>query len=60
MSSLLHALRAALSSVADPAKAPQMQAYMKSKLPYLGVQVPLLRSTCKRFFAAHPLETAEA
>ena len=59
-SSLLPELRAALKSVADPAKAPLMRAYMKSKLPYLGIQAPLLRRTCKLFFAAHPLDSPAA
>jgi hypothetical protein len=34
MSSLLQALRATLKSVADPAKAPLMQAYMMKLLVY--------------------------
>lgn len=59
-SSLLLELRAVLKRVANPAKAPQMQAYMKSKLPYLGIQAPLLSRTCKLFFAAHPLNSAAA
>jgi 3-methyladenine DNA glycosylase AlkD len=31
-------VRRALEAVADPAKAPAMQAYMKSQVPFLGVQ----------------------
>jgi 3-methyladenine DNA glycosylase AlkD len=35
-----------------------MQAYMKSAIPYLGIQAPDLRAICRRLFAAHPIETA--
>ncbi len=34
-----------------------MQAYMKSSMPYLGVQTPVLRQTVRPLFRAHPLET---
>jgi 3-methyladenine DNA glycosylase AlkD len=50
-SPLLRSLRAELKRIADPAKAPQMQAYMKSAMPYHGVPAPLLRQTCKSVFA---------
>jgi 3-methyladenine DNA glycosylase AlkD len=40
---LVAAIRAALRSAADPGRAPQMQAYMKSEMPYLGVRVPVVR-----------------
>ena len=32
-----------LREAADPARAPQMQAYMKSAMPYLGVPLPVTR-----------------
>jgi 3-methyladenine DNA glycosylase AlkD len=48
---LLASLRAELSRAADPAKAPAMQAYMKSTMPYWGVQLPELRRICRRVFA---------
>lgn len=35
-----------------------MQAYMRSTMPYLGVQTPELRAVCKRVFKAHPIESA--
>lgn len=35
---LVRDIRQALQAAADPAKAPGMQAYMKSELPFLGVQ----------------------
>lgn len=34
------AVRAGLQELADPVKAPEMQAYMKSNMPFLGVQKP--------------------
>lgn len=54
---LRHALREALHKSANPEKAPGMQAYMKSEMPYLGVQTPALNAICRKVFAAHPLET---
>ncbi len=52
---LVAAVREELARVADPAKAPAMQAYMKSAMPYLGVTTPHLRRVCRAVFAAHPL-----
>jgi len=52
---LLAAVRDALADAADPAKAPAMQAYMKSSMPYRGVQLPLLRRLLNPIVAAHPL-----
>ncbi len=52
---LIAAVREELARVADPAKAPAMQAYMKSEMPYLGVPAPALRQVCRAAFAAHPL-----
>lgn len=43
-------LRKALQSVADPKKAPQMRAYMKSEMPYHGVTSPELRKVTKEIF----------
>jgi 3-methyladenine DNA glycosylase AlkD len=48
---LLGKLRRALQQAGDPAKAPVMQAYMKSAMPYHGVPTPLLRQVCKATFA---------
>jgi 3-methyladenine DNA glycosylase AlkD len=56
---LLQDLRKALRAVADPNKAPGMQAYMKSDMPYLGVQTALLRSVCRGVFAHLEFSTAE-
>jgi 3-methyladenine DNA glycosylase AlkD len=56
---LLGRLRAALREIADPARAPAMQAYMKSSMPYYGVPAPALRALCKRLFAGVALPSAE-
>lgn len=58
MTPLRRDLLAALRKVADPARAPGMQAYMKSTMPYLGVHTPLLRATCRELFA--PVEWSTA
>jgi 3-methyladenine DNA glycosylase AlkD len=57
---LVHDLRATLAAVADPARAPAMQRYMKSAIPFLGVPTPLLRASCRAVFARHPLAGFEA
>lgn len=56
---LIEALRRELKHQADPAKAPAMQAYMKSAMPYCGVQTQPLRELRRRVFAAHPLPDHE-
>ncbi|WP_083419123.1 DNA alkylation repair protein [Pseudofrankia sp. BMG5.36] len=54
---LVDAVRAALAAAADPAKAPGMQAYMKSSMPYLGVPKPPREQALRPALAAHRLET---
>jgi len=51
---------AALHEAADPVRAPQQQAYMKSAMPYLGVGVPQCRRIAGSVFRAHPLPDAGA
>lgn len=51
MTPLAKAVRAKLTQVADPARAPAMQAYMKSVMPYHGVSAVPLRQACKAMFA---------
>ncbi|MEP7019593.1 MAG: DNA alkylation repair protein [Pseudonocardiales bacterium] len=41
---LIAEIRQALRSAADPQRAPGMQEYMKSAMPYLGVRVPQVRA----------------
>ncbi len=50
---------AAIRPVAEPARAPQMQAYMKSAMPYLGVTAPRLKAALREVFAEYPFASAE-
>ncbi|WP_086853981.1 DNA alkylation repair protein [Amycolatopsis kentuckyensis] len=52
---LVKAIRAGLAEVADPAKAPAMQAYMKSAMPFRGVAKPERSALLKRVLADHIL-----
>jgi len=56
--SLGKAVRLALEDVADPGKAEAMRAYMKSDMPFLGVQAAPRRAALRRVFAEHRLESA--
>ncbi|MDE0408653.1 MAG: DNA alkylation repair protein [Alphaproteobacteria bacterium] len=51
---------AALGEAADPARAAQQQAYMKSAMPCFGVSVPQCRRIAGSVFRAHPLPDAPA
>ena len=57
---LIRAVRRGLRAVADPDKAAGMQAYMKSAMPYLGVQTPVLRRTLRPLFEKHPQDGFDA
>jgi len=57
-SALQALLRIELARAGDPKKTAAMQAYMKSAMPYYGVQTPAQRAITRRLFAAHRLETA--
>ena len=59
MTDLATAMRSALAAAADPERAPRMQAYMKSAMPYRGITSPDMRAITKRVFAEHPLEGCE-
>jgi 3-methyladenine DNA glycosylase AlkD len=50
-------VRAALEKAADPMKAPKMQAYMKSAMPYRGVSGPEQKAIWRRLFPAHALSS---
>ncbi|MFI6032469.1 DNA alkylation repair protein [Amycolatopsis magusensis] len=52
---LVAAARAGLAELGDAAKAPRMQRYMKSAMPYRGVPTPARRKLANRLFRAHPL-----
>ena len=56
---LIRALRKTLRDLADPSKAPMMQAYMKSEMPYLGISAAPFRKATKAVLAAHPLDSFE-
>ena len=47
-------VRAALEKAADPAKAPKMQAYMKSAMPYRGVSSPEQKAIWREVFHGTP------
>jgi 3-methyladenine DNA glycosylase AlkD len=55
---LLHRVRVALQDAADPSRAPAMQAYMRSAMPFHGVLAPSLRKVCRTVFADMPLASA--
>jgi 3-methyladenine DNA glycosylase AlkD len=56
---LRQSLRAELASRANADKARGMQAYMKSAMPYYGVNLPELRIIGKQVFAEYPLASCE-
>lgn len=56
---LMASVREALGARADPSRAPGLQAYMKSVMPYLGLSAPALRAVCRERFTAHRLPTFE-
>jgi len=53
---MIEAIRAELAARANPAKAEGMRAYMKSAMPFLGVQKPGREEVARAVFAAPPLE----
>lgn len=52
---MVDTIRAGLAAAADPGRAPGMQRYMKSEMPYRGVPTPVWRALVTRAVAAHPL-----
>ncbi len=56
---LVSAIRQALADHANPEKAPGMQAYMKSAMPYRGVQTPVRRKLVRAALRAYPLANRE-
>jgi 3-methyladenine DNA glycosylase AlkD len=57
---VIEAIRSGLAGLADPDKAPDMQSYMKSAMPFYGVQKPARAKLARAVFAAHPLESFQA
>lgn len=58
--SLRKAVQLALREIAEPDKAPAMRAYMKSAMPFLGVQAGPRKAALRRVFAEHRLDGAPA
>jgi 3-methyladenine DNA glycosylase AlkD len=56
---VVRAVCRALAAAADPVKAPQMQAYMKSAMPYRGVSAPRQRAIWREVLAAHSMNCDE-
>lgn len=55
---LVRAVRARLKAAADPNRAILMRAYMKSSMPFLGVDAPRQRAIWREVFTAWPLASA--
>ena len=51
-------LLAAFQREADPERARQQQAYMKSAMPFLGLAAPTQRRISAQWFTAHPLASS--
>ncbi len=56
---LVRALRAALQAEADPVRAVGVQKYMKSEMPYYGVNMPAQRRIWRGLFDAHPFDSRD-
>jgi hypothetical protein len=57
---LIGQIHAKLAAAANPERAPAMQAYMKSEMPYLGVPVPAVRSITRQAERSHrPASTGQ-
>jgi 3-methyladenine DNA glycosylase AlkD len=56
---LIAAVRTGLAERANRSKAPDMQRYMKSAMPFRGVQKPARKELGARVFAEHPLSDVD-
>lgn len=54
-SEFVNEIRRLLADSANPEKAEGMRAYMKSEMPFRGVQKPLRRKLYRKALAAHPI-----
>ena len=57
---LLRALRRRLAAAGTRKRAEGARAYMKSAMPFHGVDVKTLRAICREVFARHPVASAAA
>lgn len=55
---LIDGVRRELAAAGDADRAPAMQAYMKSAMPFHGVRMPDLRRICEPIFSAQPIASA--
>jgi|TARA_B100000959_G_C14954799_1_gene613240 3-methyladenine DNA glycosylase AlkD len=56
---LTQSIKKDLRDMADPQKAPQMQRYMKSEMPFHGVQAPIQQKIFNSAFKQFPIRDAE-
>ncbi|WP_018686091.1 DNA alkylation repair protein [Actinokineospora enzanensis] len=56
---LVAAARSGLAEVADPRRAPEMQRYMKSDMPFRGVPKPARAKLVRAVFTDHPVTTRD-
>ena len=56
---LVTAIREGLRDAADAERAPSMQTYMKSAMPFRGERMPIVRRITKAAAVAHPPETLD-
>ncbi len=57
---MIEAARHGLAELADPTLAAGMRAYMRSEMPFRGVQKPQRTELLRRLVAEHPLDTPAA
>jgi 3-methyladenine DNA glycosylase AlkD len=60
MTEIVPAIRAGLAELADPSKAPDMQRYMKSEMPFRGVLSPERRTLARQLFTEYPLSDVDS
>ncbi len=53
-------VRRRIAAAADPSRAPRMQTYMKSSMPFRGVSSVPLRAICRDVFGGHRIEGRDA
>ncbi|HET7741859.1 MAG TPA: DNA alkylation repair protein [Mycobacterium sp.] len=57
---LITRVRHELAAAGDPDRAPLMQRYMKSAMPFHGVRLPEVRRICRTVFDTHRLDSEES
>ena len=59
MNELVNYIRKELTKAADPVKAPQMQAYMKTEQPFYGVQLKLRKQIFRNAIKKYPITSRD-